>query len=116
MEEIRKDFYELRHKFSKKEKDKYRKAFYDIKMCRDLSASEMKNARKRLTKLKENLRFKKFYSNVDSFDYDDLDNYDDNYDYDDLDNYDDNYEFDDDDEYKKIGSIRALFNKFDRDY
>ena len=28
--EIRKDFCELRHKLSKKEVDKYRKAFYDI--------------------------------------------------------------------------------------
>ena len=27
LEEIRKDFYELRHKFSKREADKYRKAF-----------------------------------------------------------------------------------------
>ena len=34
LEEIRKDFYELRHKFPKKEIDKYRKAFYDIKNCR----------------------------------------------------------------------------------
>ena len=31
LEEIRKDFNKLRHKFSKKEIDKYRKAFYDIK-------------------------------------------------------------------------------------
>ena len=31
LEEIRKDFYyKLRHKFSKKEADKYRKTFYDI--------------------------------------------------------------------------------------
>ena len=109
LEEIRKDFYELRHKFSKNEKDKYRKAFYDITIYRDLSAIEIKNARKRLTKLKENLRFKKFYSNVDSVDYDDLDNYDDNYDFDDDDD-------DDDDEYKRIGSIKTLFNEFDRDY
>ena len=29
--EIRKDFYELRHKFSKKEVGKYRKCFYHIK-------------------------------------------------------------------------------------
>ena len=34
LEEIRKDFYKLRHKFSKKEIDKYRKAFYDIKNYR----------------------------------------------------------------------------------
>ena len=31
LEEIRKNFNELRHTFSKKEVDKYRKAFYDIK-------------------------------------------------------------------------------------
>ena len=30
LEEIRKDFYKLRHKFSKNEADKYRKTFYDI--------------------------------------------------------------------------------------
>ena len=31
LKEIWKDFYNLRHKFSKKEVDKYRKVFYDIK-------------------------------------------------------------------------------------
>ena len=31
LEEIKKDFNELRHKFSKKEVDQYRKVFYDIK-------------------------------------------------------------------------------------
>ena len=31
LEEIRKDFNELRHKFSQKEIDNYRKAFYNIK-------------------------------------------------------------------------------------
>ena len=40
----------------------------------------------------------------------------DSVDYDDLDNYDDNYDFADDDEYRKIGSIRTLFKEFDRDY
>ena len=45
LEEIRKDFSELRHKFSKKEIDKYRKSFYDIKNCRYLSASEIEEAR-----------------------------------------------------------------------
>ena len=49
-------------------------------------------------------RFKKFCGNIDSVDYDDLDN------------YDDNYDFADDDEYRKIGSIRTLFKEFDRDY
>ena len=31
LEEIKKDFNELRHKFSKKERDNYRKSFYNIK-------------------------------------------------------------------------------------
>ena len=60
---------------------------------------------KNLTKLKKSLKFKKFHGDIDSVDYDDLDNYDDNYDF-----------ADDDDEYRKIGSIRRLFKKFDRDY
>ena len=37
-------------------------------------------------------------------------------DYDDLDNYDYNYDFANDDEYRKIGTVRTLFNEFDRDY
>ena len=49
MEEIKKDFYELRHKFSKKEVDKYEKTFYDIKNYRHLSTSQIKEARKNLT-------------------------------------------------------------------
>ena len=53
LEEIRKDFKELRHKFSKKEIDRYKKAFYDIKNYIHLSTSEIKVARKNLTKLKK---------------------------------------------------------------
>ena len=105
LEEIRKDFYELRYKFTKKEADKYRKAFYDLKNHKHLSESEIKEAGKNLTELKKSLRFKKFYSDIDSVDYDDLYNYDDNYDF-----------VDDDDEYRIIGSIRTLFKEFDRDY
>ena len=48
LKEIRKDFYKLRHKFSKKEADKYRKAFYDIKNYKHLSESEMEEIRKNL--------------------------------------------------------------------
>ena len=48
---------------------------------------------------------KKFYGNVDSVDYDDLDSYDDSYDF-----------ADDDDQYRKKGSVRRLFKEFDRDY
>ena len=104
LEEIRKDFYELRHKFFKKEVDKYRKTFYNIKNYRHLSTSEIEEARKNLIELWKSLRFKKFHGDIDSVDYDDLDN------------YDDNYDFADDDEYRKIGSIRTLFKEFDRDY
>ena len=50
------------------------------------------------------MRFKRFHGNIDSVNYEDLDNYD----------Y--NYDFADDDEYRKIGSIRTLFKEFDRDY
>ena len=105
LEEIRKDFNELRHKFSKKEIDNYRKSFYDIKNYKHLSVSEIKEAEKNLTKLKKSLRFKKFHGGFHTVDYDDLDNYDYNYDH-----------ADDDDEYRKIGSIRRLFKGFDRDY
>ena len=104
LEEIRKDFNKLRHKFSKKEIDKYRKAFYDIKNYRYLSASEIKEVGKNLNELKKSLRFKKFHGDIDSVDYDDFDN------------YDDNYDFADDDEYRKIGSITTLFKKFDKDF
>ena len=48
--------------------------------------------------------FKKFHGDIDSVDYEDLDN------------YDNNYDFADDDEYRKIGSIRTLFKEFDRNY
>ena len=50
------------------------------------------------------MTFKKFRGNIDSANYEDLENYD--YDYD----------FADDDEYRKIGSIRTLFKELDRDY
>ena len=49
LEEIRKDFNELRHRFSEKEIDMYRKAFYDLKNYGYLSASEIKEAGKNLT-------------------------------------------------------------------
>ena len=40
LEEMKKDFKESRHKFSKKEINKYRQAFYDIKNSRYLSESK----------------------------------------------------------------------------
>ena len=104
LKKLRKDFDELRHKFSKKEIDRYRKAFYNVKNFKNLSILEIKEAGKSLTKLKKSLRFKKFRGNIDSVNYEDLDNYD----------Y--NYDFAADDEYRKIGSIRTLFKEFDSDY
>ena len=53
LEEIRKDFNELRNKFSKKEIDKYRKAFYVIKNYKHLSTSEIEEARKNLIELRK---------------------------------------------------------------
>ena len=103
LEEVRKDFYKLRHKFSKKEAEKYRKVFYDIKNYRHLSESEIEEIRKNFNELEKSLMFKKFHGNIDSLDYEDLDN------------YDNNYDFADDDEYRKIGSIRTLFKAFNRD-
>ena len=54
--------------------------------------------------IKKSLIFKKFRGNIDSVDYEHLDNY----------NH--NYDFADDDEYRKFGSIRTLFKESDRDY
>ena len=104
LKKLRKYFDELRRKFSKLEIDEYREAFYIAKNYTHLSESEIEKTNKSLNKLKKCLRFKKFHGNIDSVDYEDLDNYD----------Y--NYDFANDDEYRKIGSIRALFKDFDRDY
>ena len=53
LKNLRKDFDELRYKFSKKEIDRYRKAFYNVKNYKHLSISEIKEATKSLTKLKK---------------------------------------------------------------
>ena len=105
LKKLRKDFDELRHKFDKKEIDRYRKAFYDVKNYENLSIRKRKNASKSLSKLKKSLRFKKFLVisialimktlTVMIYIYDFAD---------------------DDDEYRKIGSIRTLFKQLDRDY
>ena len=100
----RKDFDELTNKFSKAEIKEYRKAFYNIKKYKNLSTSEIKKTNKNLNKLKKSLRFKKCRSSIDSVDYEDLDI------------YDENYDFANDGECSKIGSIRTLFEEFDRDY
>ena len=45
--EIKKDFSELRHTFSKEEIDKFRKSFYNIKNHKNLYASEIREAGKK---------------------------------------------------------------------
>ena len=55
LKEFRKDFDELRHKFSKTEIREYRKAFYDIKNYRNLSESEIKKVNKKFNKLKKKI-------------------------------------------------------------
>ena len=60
LKEIEKDFRELRHKFSKKEIDKFRKSFYNKKNHKNLYTSEIREAEKNLAELEESL-FKKFY-------------------------------------------------------
>ena len=105
LKDIKTDFSELRHKFSKEEIDKYRKSFYNIKNPKSLSTAEIRVVEKNLAELAKSLKFNKFYGNVDSVDYDDVDNYNDNY-----------GDAADDDKYRKIGSIRRLFEGFNKDY
>ena len=102
--EIKKDFYHLRHKFSKEEVDKYKKVFCRIKNYRHLSEPEIEETRKNFNELEKNLMLKKFHGDTDSVDYEDLDN------------YDDDGDGAHDDEYRKFGIIRTLFKGFDRDY
>ena len=91
--------------FLKQKSIRTEKSFYDIKNYRYFSASEIEEARESLNKLKKSLKLKKFYGNVDSVYYHDVDNYDDNYNFADY-----------DDEYRKNESVRRLFKEFDRDY
>ena len=55
LEEIRKGFYELRHKFSKKEIGRYRKTLYVIKIRRH-SISEIKEAEKKSYQIKRKFK------------------------------------------------------------
>ena len=75
-----------------------------LRTKKHFSESEIKEIRKNVNELEKNLKFKKFHGNIDSV----------NYEY--LDNYDYNYDFTADDEYRKIGSIRTLFKEFASDY
>ena len=63
LKEIEKDFRELRHKFSKKEIDKFRKSFYDIKNYRYLYVSEIKKSGKESCWIREKPSAYKFFDN-----------------------------------------------------
>ena len=51
LKEIKENFYNLRHKVSKKDADKFRKLFYDIKNYRHLSELEIQEIQKKFNKL-----------------------------------------------------------------
>ena len=105
LKEIKEDFYNLRHKFSKKDADKYRKLFYDIKNYRHLSELEIEEIRKNFNELEKSLNFKKSRNNINSIHYEALNS-----------DKEPNVEDVDDDKYKKIGSVGRLFEEFNRDY
>ena len=56
LKEVKKGFYNLRKKSSKKEVDEYRKVFYDIKNYRYLSKPEIEETRKFLMNYKKCLK------------------------------------------------------------
>ena len=57
LKEIKEDFYNLRHKSSKRDAGKYRKLFYCIKSYRHLSEIEIEEIRKKFNKLEKSLNF-----------------------------------------------------------
>ena len=69
LKEIEEDFHNLRHAFSKKDADKYRKLFYDIKNYRYLSELEIEEIRKKFNKLEKSLNFKKPRNNINTIYY-----------------------------------------------
>ena len=105
VKEIKEDFYNLRHKFSKIDANKYRKLFYDIKNYIHLSELEIEEIRTTFNKLEKSLNFKKPCNNINIIHYEDL-NSDKEVDLEDA----------DDDKYRKIGKVRRLFEKSNRDY
>ena len=106
LKEIKEDFYNLRHEFSKKDADKYRKLFYDIKNYRHLSELEIEEIRKKFNKLEKSLNFKKpRNNNINTIHYEDLNS-----------DKEVNVEDADDDKYRKIWSVRRLFEESNRDY
>ena len=105
LKEIKEDFYNLRHKFSKKDADKYRKLFYDIKNYIIFSELEREEIRKEFYKLVKSLNFEKPRNNINTIHYEDLDK-----------DKDPDIEDAADNKYRKIGSLRRLFEGFNREH
>ena len=72
LKETEEDFHNLRHAFSKKDANKYRRLFYDIKNYRHLSELEIEEIRKKFNKLEKSLNFKKPRNNINTIHYEDL--------------------------------------------
>ena len=96
----------MTHKFCKKDADKYRKHFYDIKNYRNFSELEINEIREKFNKLEKSLNFiKNFCNNVSTIHYEDLNS-----------DKELNVEDADDDKYKKNGIVRRLLEESNRDY
>ena len=55
LKEIEKDFKELKHKFSRKEINKFRKSFYNIKSHRNIYTPKIKEAEENLSELEKSI-------------------------------------------------------------
>ena len=66
LKKIEKNFDELKHKFPKKEIDRYRNVFYVAKNKKYLSESKIKKTNWSFNNFKKSLRFTKFHGNIDS--------------------------------------------------
>ena len=84
------------HKLSEEEIDKCRKRFLWYRKPQISFSTKNRRGRKKSNWIKKCVKLKKFHDSVDSVD--------------------DHYDAADDDKYRKIGSIKRLFEGFDRDY
>ena len=71
----------------------------------DLFLNQIQEIKKNFKELEKSLNFKKPRNNINIVHYEDLDN-----------DKEPNVEDADDDKYRKIGSVRRLFEEFNRDY
>ena len=72
IEKTRKEFNELRHKFSKSKINEIRKNLYEIENEKNLFASKIKEIERKLTELEENLSKTKKYYDYDDIEYNEI--------------------------------------------